>query len=909
VAPEKVRFAYMIEESGEHWENAGDRRSIFFHTPAPGEIRLRIKASNNDGVWNETGTSLAIVVQPFFWQTLWFRIAAGGTFSLLTGLMVWRLGRNKLQLRIERLEHEKALEQERARLAAVLEATSDFVGFSDVEGRPIFINAAGRRLIGLGEMEEIHNLHESNILPTLKNPDMFRTGVADDPAIWSGETTFKHRDGSEIPVWQVVVAHKGADNQVDFISTIARDVTERKRAEESLRKSEEHLRLALDSAGMGTWEWEGGTNRIRWSNFCERTLQLPPGILPDTHLAYLDLVHPEDRDAVLAVMEAALRSDAAHCSTEHRIVSNNMIFWIEARGRVYRDASGRPLRIDGTVLNITVRRENEEVLRKIAGISISTGDKFLRSGAEHLARVLKADCALIAENLPENPNRVRTLAAFADGSTLENFEYDLKASPFEHQAHFCFFRKGVREKHPKDQLVELMNAESYAGNALIDSHGQTIGVMVVLYRQSMPNPPLTASAMKIFAARTAAELERKRADETKSRLEIQLRQAQKMEAVGQLAGGIAHDFNNLLTVIQGNASLLDIGGTPSEKKSSVTEIMHATARAADLTRQLLAFSRRQMLQPKNLNLNDVVENLTKMLQRLIGASIALQTRFVSTGAFVHADAGMLEQVLVNLVVNARDAMPDGGRLVIETSLVTIDSTTIRQSPLARTGVFACLGVTDNGCGIPSEILSHIFEPFFTTKEVGKGTGLGLATVFGIVQQHHGWIEVESRSNSGSQFRVFLPNVRPEPEILNTQPRESMARGRETILIVEDEHSLRMLAKKILKHCGYNILEASSGRAAIEVWRLHRKEIDLLLTDMVMPDGVSGRQLGDQLQRDNPSLRVVYTSGYNREMSLGEFEMGERAIFLQKPFDPITLARTVRDALDGTSSNETLGFRD
>jgi two-component system cell cycle sensor histidine kinase/response regulator CckA len=388
-------------------------------------------------------------------------------------------------------------------------------------------------------------------------------------------------------------------------------------------------------------------------------------------------------------------------------------------------------------------------------------------------------------------------------------------------------------------------------------------------------------------------------------LEEQFRQSQKMEAFGQLAGGVAHDFNNLLTIIEGHVALLQIKeeSTPAEWANGLAEISKAAERAANLTRQLLTFSRRQLFQPKPADLNDIVANTTKMLQRLIGEHIGLETHFTPGGAPITADRNMMEQILINLAVNSRDAMPKGGKLVIQTDAVILNETDIATNPKARPGSFIRLSVTDTGSGIAPEEMERIFEPFFTTKEVGKGTGLGLATVFGIVTQHHGWIEVKSKLNEGTTFHVFLPRMMEKESALAKLPRPPEVRGgHETILLVEDEAPVRSLVRTLLERKGYRIIEADSGLSALEIWQHKRGTIDLLFTDMVMPDGISGRELASQLLAEKPGLKVIYASGYTDDM-LGEGSpLRNNPNFLEKPFESYRLLKRVRDCLDGVTGN-------
>jgi PAS domain S-box-containing protein len=385
------------------------------------------------------------------------------------------------------------------------------------------------------------------------------------------------------------------------------------------------------------------------------------------------------------------------------------------------------------------------------------------------------------------------------------------------------------------------------------------------------------------------------------RLEDQLRQSQKMEAIGQLAGGVAHDFNNILTVIQGHVSLLQMGGTLNQMAGrSAQQIGQAAERAAALTRQLLTFSRRQVMQPRRLEMNEVVGNMSKMLGRILGEDIALRLHYCGESAVVEADSGMLEQVLLNLAVNSRDAMPKGGELTIRIMLHQIEASQLAHHPDARAGEFVCVTVKDNGYGIPPENLRRIFEPFFTTKEVGKGTGLGLATVYGILKQHQGWVEVESVVGQGTTFSVLLPRCEGEVALPEEEETRRIRGGKETILVVEDEAPVRELVCNLLAGHGYQILQAESGAKALELWNRCKDKVDLLLTDLVMPDRVSGRELAEKLWSERPKLKVIFTSGYSSDVAGKDFVLHQGFNYLQKPYHLHRLASAVRDCLDGSN---------
>jgi two-component system, NtrC family, sensor kinase len=399
------------------------------------------------------------------------------------------------------------------------------------------------------------------------------------------------------------------------------------------------------------------------------------------------------------------------------------------------------------------------------------------------------------------------------------------------------------------------------------------------------------------------ELETKvdeRTAELRKSQEMVLRQ-ERLAAVGQLSAGVAHDFNNILTVIQGHAEMLLLSAAARpESINSLKEISKSASRAAKLTQQLLAFSRKQVMRSKNVSLVEVARNLSSMLVRALGERIVLRLKGNPEVPPVYADPAMIEQVLMNLVVNARDAMPNGGELTMGTEVVELSERQQQQDPEARGGKFVCLTVRDTGCGMDAGTLKHIFEPFFTTKEVGKGTGLGLATVYGIVKQHRGWVDVESIVGKGTTFRIYFPvaneTVDAPARKVEPFPISSGRHGGETILVVEDEAAVRALARKIFQSRGYRVLEAASGDQAVELINQTREYIDLVVTDLVMPGGVSGRDLGRMLQAREPRLKVLFTSGYSQDFAADGF-LEEGVNFLSKPYSPPALLQMVRFCLN------------
>jgi signal transduction histidine kinase len=447
------------------------------------------------------------------------------------------------------------------------------------------------------------------------------------------------------------------------------------------------------------------------------------------------------------------------------------------------------------------------------------------------------------------------------------------------------------------EWVQREGMVAFAGYPLV-VHERVLGVMAMFARQ--PLSEFVPKALASVASAVAVGIERKRAEEALRQSEERLRQGQKMEAVGRLAGGVAHDFNNLLTVIISYSDLLleDLG-SDDPKRDDVGQIRKAAEGAAALTRQLLAFSRQQVLEPKVLDVNASVVSTEKLLKRLIGEDVQLATSLAPDLGRVKVDPGQVEQIIMNLAVNARDAMPQGGRMTIETANVDMDEIYVRSHAPARPGRYVMLALSDTGIGMDEPTKARIFEPFFTTKDPGKGTGLGLATVYGIVKQSGGFIWVYSEPGHGTSFKLYLPRVdEPAEPVAAPIPMTEPGRGTETVLLVEDAASVRMVTRQVLERYGYAVLEAPNGDTALRLAAKHHGPIHLLLTDVIMP-GLSGRQLAEQLAQLRPDMKVLYASGYagNAIVHHGILESG--IAYLPKPFTPETLGRRVRQVLDSS----------
>jgi signal transduction histidine kinase len=446
----------------------------------------------------------------------------------------------------------------------------------------------------------------------------------------------------------------------------------------------------------------------------------------------------------------------------------------------------------------------------------------------------------------------------------------------------------AREQLP---MTRILNGESFVELDMFVKNDRVPGTAV-----AVTATPLTGSEGNVMGGISVLR------DVTQQRLlEAQLMQAQKMEAIGQLAGGVAHDFNNLLAVIMGYGELL-LGDLPAEdpKSNDVSEMLAAAKRGVALTRQLLAFSRQQLIQPTVLDLNTIVEGIEKMLRRIIGEHIRLSTKLSPELWRFKADASQVEQILLNFTVNARDAMPEGGRLSIETRNAHLDEAAAAAQPGVHAGDYVVLSVSDTGIGMDEQTQKRIFEPFFTTKEVGKGTGLGLSTVYGITRQSGGHVTLKSALGQGATFEVFFPRT----DGASTQASDDASathehRATETVMIVEDDEGVRVVASRILRDQGYTVLEARRASEARRLWEKHGPSVDLLLTDVVMPD-VNGPRLAEELARDRPDLRVLYMSGYPGAGGLVG-PKGNALTCIEKPFTPTSLSAKVREMLASGSA--------
>lgn len=627
---------------------------------------------------------------------------------------------------------------------------------------------------------------------------------------------------------------------------------ERKQAEQALNASENRYRIVVESIKEVIFQVDQFGNWMFLNPAWEATTGF--AVRDSLGTFFLDYISHDDREHTRHIFLQLLDRNLDFCRYETRLLTKDgKMRWVEFYMQLNLNAEGQAVGASGSLYDITERKQAEQKVEQLAAFprmnpnpvlefAVDGSLSYSNDAALELARLLKRERML--DILPRN------VASIVRDCLLD-----------------C--RKRLREEVKLEGRTISWSFFPVPSNNVVHCYGVDITEMLSL--------------------------------------EAQFRHAQKLESVGQLAAGVAHDFNNILTVIQGYSDfLLKRIGNDEALARPARHIADASRRAAALTRQLLAFSRKQVIQLRPQNLNAIIQHFSTMLPRLLTEIVKLETTYAENLPEVEADTGMIEQIVMNLAVNARDSMPRGGRLIIGTSLVEVSDEQARHSAGARPGRAVCLTVTDTGTGMDEATLGRIFEPFFSTKEVGKGTGLGLATVYGIVNQHHGWIDVESKVGVGTTFRVYLPALANAKPSVTDRPALAMPirGGRETILLVEDESPVRELVREILRQYEYRVIEAASGVEALKVWDAEDGKVDLLLTDMVMPEGINGRELAEQLRQRKPGLKVIYTSGYSPDIVGKNFTQGDTA-FLQKPYQPPQLAQRIREALDARKSEPAL----
>jgi PAS domain S-box-containing protein len=692
------------------------------------------------------------------------------------------------------------------------------------------------------------------LIAALALSSVFQRGIARPIAALAGLARTVAREKKYSVRAPVTQANDEIDVLVEAFNEMLAQIQERDAA---LREASERLNVALKSSGVGAWTLDLPSRTASWDAFMPLLFGLPEGEPIDGVDNVLKLIDPRDLRRINQALRASVDFDAPY-DVEFRVIwPNGEVHSLSARGKVARDESGAPLRLAGVCLDVTTRKRAEEERQKFVSLIEQTADFIGIAGLDGKLIYLNRG----GRELLEIPAEKALGLSFSE-----------------------FIPEPFGAKMRDEILPELLRGSTNwegEGELRHPVTGRTINVLmnVIVIADPESGRPLN------FAIMMRDITERKH-------LEEQLRQSQKLDSLGQLAGGVAHDFNNLLTVITGYAGmiLLDLDAD-NPLRESVSEISLAADRASALTRQLLSFSRRQVTQLKNVIVNDLVRNIERMLRRLIGEDVELVLHLAPEAGALRADPGHIEQVIVNLVVNARDAIPNGGRVLVETAHISVDEELAASYLNVPVGDYVMLAVSDTGIGMTDEVKSHIFEPFFTTKEKGKGTGLGLSTVYGLVTQSHGTVSVYSQPGQGTVFKILFPAVAPETTAEAPAVGTLDLSGTETILVAEDESGIRRYLRQVLDRNGYRTLEAVNGRHAMEIAQAQKAPIDLLVTDVVMPE-TGGLELADQFAARYPGVPILFMSGYtDRLWSRTNIN------FLQKPFNSLSLLTRVRTLLD------------
>jgi two-component system cell cycle sensor histidine kinase/response regulator CckA len=744
------------------------------------------------------------------------------------------------------------------RLAAIVESSEDAIIGTDLDCQITSWNKGAERMYGYS-FGEIVGQDVTILVPSGEKHETREIvkGVEAGRSIDNFETIRTAKDGRLIYVSMTASPVLDSDGIIVGVATIARDITLQKHAEEALRRANETSIyaspipiIAADNERRVTMWNPAAEALFGWSE--EEVVGKPNPILPNDALTESANLHSR-----------LLSGETLRGIEVVRQKRDGSLVTVSLSAAPIRDASRRVKGILGFLADITDRKRSEEALR---------------SAEEKYRTIFENAVEGIYQTTPDgryiaaNPALAHMLG-FDSPQDLINSRQDIKLQEYVKPEMRTEFVKTLEERG----VVQNFEYEAYRKD------GKCIWVSE------------NARAVR-DAARKTLYFEGTVEDITARReLEQQLRQMQKIEAIGRLAGGVAHDFNNILMAISSYAELLDRKVTDEAARRYAGEIVRATERGSSLTEGLLTFSRKQVLSPKVLDLNPLIEEQISMLKRLIPETIELEFIAASEIGRVKADPSQVQQVLMNLIINARDAMPNGGRLVIETGTAELDGVDLPQGSQTPPGSYVMIAVSDNGCGMSAETKSHIFEPFFTTKEQGKGTGLGLAIVFGIVKQSGGQIFVQSELDMGTTFKVYFPSVQAAIAPQCLEEHQQLIVGAETILLVEDEDGVRESAAEFLREGGYTVLTASGAHEALKVAEQYDGPIHLLLTDLIMPS-MSGKELSERMARVRPQIQVVFMSGYSNNLLSDHQVLAPKHVLLQKPFRLAALGRRVRDVL-------------
>ncbi len=761
---------------------------------------------------------------------------------------------------------DRVVRDSERRFRALVENSTDAIALLAETGEVCYVSSVIERVKGYTQEEYVGRdafelIHPDDLVRVREN---FQMCLAAPGTAVRVEYRSRHKDGS----WrhmEAVGVSRLADPAVRAVVVNFRDVTYRKGAEDDLRRSRAFLAQSQEVARVGSWEWDVATNRVTWSDELYRIYGLEPQSVEITFESYLERVHPEDRARAREIVEHAY-ADKQPFDLEHRAqLTDGTIRWFHGRGRVVTDPDGNVIRMFGSSQDITERKRAEDALR--------------RSEGEYRALVEHAPIGIFRAGahgalVSVNPALVRILGYGSEDDLLGALlERDVFGDP--------------------EDWADMLQRHA--------ASGYVSGVEVEWRRKDGVAIPVRLSG-RVFRAPTGelASLEMIVEDVTERHaLEAQLRQAQKMEAVGQLTGGIAHDFNNLLTVILANADIVE-RGLPAESqdlREDLADLRRAAQRGGDMVRKLLGFSRRGMLVLQPTNITSLVRDVLPMLRRVLPEHIDVRFTPRDTQATVRADQSAIEQILFNLATNARDAMPQGGTLRIQVARAWMTPAHPALQGWGAPGDYVRVRVRDTGHGMDEATKERIFDPFFTTKPPGLGTGLGMAMIYGLVKQQNGFIDVDSAPGDGTTVDLYFPLL---PELMhvasNTTTTDESGGGSETILLVEDEPGIRRSAKRLLERRGYRVLLAGDGAEALDVFHEHEAEVDLIISDVVMPR-VGGSQLYEKLRDSGKGVRFLFTSGYTARDFRDSGTLDPAIPFLAKPWTVDELLCKVRELLD------------
>lgn len=770
----------------------------------------------------------------------------------------------------------KRSEQQIRLQAAALNSAANAIVITDKRGRIEWLNPAFTAITGYSFAEAVGR--STNILNSGAHSQEFYRELWQTilgGQVWHGEMVNRRKDGTHYAEEMTITPVMNVAGEIVNFVAIKQDVSKRNSAEHErhlLASKIEQQRLRLDNIFATVpgvvWEtWTATDSNVQRVGFVSEYVETLTGYTVEEWLSqpdfWVNIVHPDDRE-MAGVRGLESLSSKKESKIEMRwIRKDGKEIWVESNYAVVEDEAGDAVGLRGVTIEVTERKRAESELRQ--------------SEERYRELIENAHDIIYTHDLQGNYTSVNQMGQRITG--------------YSHDEAMQMNMLDVVVPEDRERVREILNRKLAGDNIatyeieVLAKDGSRIPVEVNTRVIQKNGRPVGIQGI----ARDVTE---------RKNLEAQLRQAQKMEAVGQLAGGVAHDFNNLLTAITGYSDLAIRKLQPQDPlRNNLEEIKKAGMRAAGLTRQLLAFSRKQVLQPKVLNLNSIVTDLEKMLQRLIGEDVELRIALEGELGNAKADPGQIEQVIMNLVINARDAMPRGGKLTIETQNIDLGDEYAKQHVGVEAGPYVLLAVSDTGIGMDKETEKRIFEPFFTTKEVGRGTGLGLSTVYGIVKQSNGLLWVYSELGRGTTFKFYLPRIGDAAqEYKRADVSEEKLEGSETILLVEDDDTLRKLAAEVLAVYGYRVLEASNGGSALLICERHPEPIHLLITDVVMPE-MGGVETAERLGRIRPDMKVLFMSGYTNNTIVHQGVMEADVNFIQKPFSPADLARKIRSVLD------------